>query len=98
CIARAADMAGICDEIISNFGIIAQAICDADDVKRGHFRITDRHGIERDFPLPSLSIALVDSRPERIQHIGQAAAIARDLKKKAKDRAGSAWVANYDYP
>ncbi|MCB1174368.1 MAG: diguanylate cyclase, partial [Leptospiraceae bacterium] len=49
CIARAADMAGICDEIISNFGIIAQAICDADDVKRGHFRITDRHGIERDF-------------------------------------------------
>jgi DNA-binding response OmpR family regulator len=65
----------------------------ADAIERGSFRGVDREGVVREFPLASISAAIVMVRPDawvNLAHLGMRAA---DAKRRAKQRGpGSTYV------
>jgi diguanylate cyclase (GGDEF)-like protein len=71
------------------------AVVGADAMQRGSFRGVDREGVVREFPLASISAAIVMVRPEawvNLAHLGMRAA---DAKRRAKQRGpGSIYVDN----
>ncbi|WP_341860283.1 GGDEF domain-containing response regulator [Desulfohalovibrio reitneri] len=81
-----------CRRIIKSFDDIVPHFYDADDRKQGFIRSTDRQGWVRDFPLMAVSIAVVLNQGGRLNHYGEASAIAMSLKKKAKETPTSNYV------
>ncbi|MGH7710780.1 MAG: GGDEF domain-containing response regulator [Gemmatimonadaceae bacterium] len=71
------------------------AVVGAEAMQRGSFRGVDREGVVREFPLASISAAIVMVRPEawvNLAHLGMRAA---DAKRRAKQRGpGSIYVDN----
>lgn len=71
------------------------AVVGPDAMQRGSFRGVDREGVVREFPLASISAAIVMVRPEawvNLAHLGMRAA---DAKRRAKQRGpGSIYVDN----
>jgi PleD family two-component response regulator len=69
------------------------SVVGADALERGSFRGVDREGVVREFPLASISAAIVMVRPEawvNLAHLGMRAA---DAKRRAKQRGpGSTYV------
>jgi DNA-binding response OmpR family regulator len=71
------------------------AVVGAEAMQRGSFRGVDREGVVREFPLASISAAIVMVRPDawvNLAHLGMRAA---DAKRRAKQRGpGSIYVDN----
>src|SRR5690606_16226904 len=73
--ASAGELRAIVGELVGSEAIAARS-----------FRGTGRDGMERDFPIATLSTAILVVRPERwvsVQHLG---ALAADVKRRAKQR------------
>ena len=83
---------GICEEIIQQFNTEATALYDKEDQERGYITIKDRRGNLREFPLMSLSMAIITNEKRKINHIAEINAIATELKKYAKSLPGSNYV------
>ncbi|MBI1871105.1 MAG: response regulator [Chlamydiae bacterium] len=76
-------------EIIHQFDILSPHFYNREDRERGCIVIKDRQGILREFPLMSLSIAVVTNEKRKLTHIGEVNAIAAELKKYVKTLHGS---------
>ncbi|MDR2503338.1 MAG: diguanylate cyclase [Deltaproteobacteria bacterium] len=81
-----------CRRIVEAFDSIVPGFYDDEDRLRGSIVSKDRQGNGCVFPLMSISMAVVSNNNGRLEHVGQASAIASGLKKKAKESAGSCYV------
>ena len=65
---------------------------DLEDRTRGYIRSVDRQGNPQTFPIATISIAIVNSAAQRFQNVLQVAEAAGEMKKVAKQQAGSSVV------
>lgn len=86
----------ICEHAISAFDAIAPLFYDAETRQRGYIDAHDRQGRATRFPLVSLSIAVVSNAQQAILHLAEVAQRSVDLKKRAKEIVGSAYVSEDD--
>jgi PleD family two-component response regulator len=57
-----------------------------DAIRRGNFIGVDRDGRAREFPIASLSVAVLQVTPERWISVGHIGALAAEVKRRAKQR------------
>ncbi|MBN1478348.1 diguanylate cyclase [Candidatus Sumerlaeota bacterium] len=86
---RAAQVAG---QIVDHFDSIIISLYDDVDRARGCIVSKNRRGETEEFPIMTISLAVIPNRGGRLRHLGQISAIAADLKKKAKMCEGSTVV------
>ncbi len=79
----------VCSEIIEAFDRVIPLYYDREDRERGFIEATDRYGVQRRFPILSLSIATVIATPGRFREHAGLARAAAELKQRAKKVAGS---------
>jgi diguanylate cyclase (GGDEF)-like protein len=82
----------VCGEAIRLFDAMAPLFYDAETRSRGYIDASDRQGRPMRYPFVSLSIAVVSNKKQQILHFAEVAQRAIELKKRAKDIAGSAYV------
>ncbi|MBP9002754.1 MAG: diguanylate cyclase [Candidatus Hydrogenedentes bacterium] len=85
-------IARVCTEICEYFDLVVPDFYDPEDVARGGIESVDRQGNHRFFPIMGCSIAVVDTGLCGATHIAELSARAAEVKKAAKNIAGSAWV------
>jgi len=78
--------------IIDEFDKGALLLLDEDDVKRGYLEVRDRQGELRRIPVMSVTMALVISTDNRIEHFAEINDIATSLKEYGKRIKGSVVV------
>jgi diguanylate cyclase (GGDEF)-like protein len=81
-----------CQRIVESFDGIVPRFYDQEDQERGGILSTDRQGRMQEFPMMSISIAVLFNTDGRLKHFGEASQIAMNLKKKAKAIPGSSYV------
>lgn len=81
-----------CQRILESFDSIVPCFYDQEDQERGCIVSTDRKGRMQNFPMMSISIAVLFNTDCRLKHFGEASQIAMNLKKKAKAQPGSSYV------
>lgn len=86
------DMESTCQRILEHFDGIVPHFYDQEDQDRGYILSTDRKGILQQFPMMTVSIAVVLNNDGRLKHFGEVSQIAMNLKKKAKATPGSSYV------
>ncbi|MBI1871542.1 MAG: response regulator [Chlamydiae bacterium] len=82
----------LCDKMIQGFDRIIPSFYDSEDRDRGVILLANREGILQEFPLATLSIAVVTNENNQISHAAQISAIAADLKSYAKKFQRSCYV------
>lgn len=88
----------ICDTVIKRFDLVIPDFYDREERLRGSIDSVDRKGNREQFPIMSLSIAVVTNCHRPIQHPGDVSKIASELKKHAKAIKGSAYVTDQRKP
>lgn len=83
-----------CKTIIQNFELISSTLANEEDRIRGYIECEDRKGEKQRFPLPTLSIAVIDTEKTPINHPGQGSTAAGSLKKEVKKKSGSNYMIN----
>ena len=81
-------------EIIDAFNAAVPSLYDAEDRERGHVEVKNRRGELEDFPLMSVTIAMVSTDQTRVSHLAQLTDIAQELKAHGKGIPGSVLVGN----
>ena len=82
----------LCEMIIQEFDNAIPAFYDAEDRKRGHIICKDRRDVEQEFPIMTVSIAVVTNQRRTIKTPMQVAEIAAQLKQYAKTFPRSIYV------
>jgi GGDEF domain-containing protein len=82
----------ICPWIIRTFDAIIPYRYHGDDRERGHITTADRSGNVQEFPILSMSIAVVINRDGQFHHIGEVSKMMADLKRATKQRPGSNYM------
>lgn len=82
----------VCKGIIAAFDDIIPQFYDPEDRINGGIVTEDRQGITRKFPIMSLSIAVVVNKNGWLTHVGQAAQVASNIKKKVKETITSSYI------
>lgn len=82
----------ICETIIKRFDLVIPDFYDREDRLKGYIDSVDRRGDKEQFPIMSLSIAVVTNERSPIAHPGDVSKIASELKKRAKAMKGSVYV------
>ncbi len=82
----------VCQNIAQAFGTGIQAFYNEDDVKRGYFVAKNRQGNMEQFPLISISMAVVTNVHRPLSSVAEIARIASELKKMAKSKSGNTYV------
>ncbi len=75
----------ICQDIINSFDFAVPLLYDEQDRKKGYITTLDRDGIKRDFPIMTLSIAVVDCKGKNFEDVVEVTEIAAMTKKVAKE-------------
>jgi len=83
---------GICQKIIEGFDKIAPSFYSDEDRKAGFILTKDRQGNEIKVGFLSISVGIVSSAAQQINHIAQVGEIGAELKKYAKGIEGSVYV------
>ena len=83
-----------CRQVIQNFDLVSSTLSDDDDRLRGFIETEDRQGKMQKFPLPTISISVIDSAITEITHPGEASAMASEIKKVVKKLPGSNYMIN----
>ncbi len=81
-----------CQTVIKRFDLVIPDFYDREDRQRGYIDSVDRKGNHEQFPLMTLSIAVVTNEFAPIKHPGDVSMIASQLKKYAKAMPGSVYV------
>ncbi len=81
-----------CQRIVESFDGIVPHFYDQEDQERGGILSTDRKGRMQEFPVMTVSIAVLFNTEGCLKHFGEASQIAMNLKKKAKAMPGSSYV------
>lgn len=82
----------ISQETIRLFDERIPAHYEAEDREKGCIISTDRQGKINEFPIMTISIAIVHNTYRKLEHPGKVAQIAAELKKFAKNKDGSNYV------
>jgi diguanylate cyclase (GGDEF)-like protein len=82
----------VCQTIITHFDLIVLDLFDEETKIRGYYPGSNRKGEKEDVPLLSVSIAVVPMDMPKLKHAAKVAEVAAELKKMAKDSAGSRYV------
>ncbi len=82
----------VCQNMITQFDKDITSFYDADDVERGFVEVANRRGIIEQFPLVSISIAIVESDKNRFKTTLEIGEIGAQVKHKAKATLGSTYV------
>lgn len=82
----------ICQTVIKRFDLVIPDFYDRDDRLQGYINSVDRRGNKEQFPVMSLSIAVVTNERCPIAHPGDVSKITSELKKRAKALKGSVYV------
>lgn len=82
----------ICNLVVDEFDKTVPSFYDAEDRERGYIEGLDRHGNERQFPLATISIAVVTNVKRKLKNHIQFGEIAAELKEYAKSLKGSVYV------
>ena len=83
-----------CKQVIQNFDLVSSTLSDDEDRLRGFIETEDRQGKIQKFPLPTVSLSVIDTRQTQILHPGEASAISSELKKMVKKMPGSNYMIN----
>lgn len=89
-----ADYDRICKNIIAEFDSGAAEYYSEDDVDRGFVEVANRRGIIEQFPLTSMSIAVLEVNKNTFNNTLEIAEVATQLKHRAKTILGSTYVIN----
>ena len=65
-----------------------------EDIERGYIEIANRRGIIEQFPLTSISIAVVVAEKGRFANILEIGDVAAQVKHKVKNIIGSSYIIN----
>jgi GGDEF domain-containing protein len=82
----------ICDHIIRTFDTLIPYRYQDDDRRRGYIITKNRRGVEEQYGIMTISIAVVINKGKMFQHIGEMSHMLADLKKYAKSVDGSTYV------
>jgi len=78
------DVIPVCQTIIDYFDVRIRGFYTEEDKKRGYIVAKNRHGVEENFPIVSLSIAVLTSVVGNFNNPGDLAEAASVVKKKCK--------------
>lgn len=70
--------------IINSFNTIIGTFYEESDREKGFIKSVDREGIERIYPVMSLSIGIATNKKRAFRHFGEMTGIASEMKKVAK--------------
>ena len=84
----------ICQEIIIEFDTEVENFYTDTDVARGYVEIENRRGVLEQFPLTTISIAVVEVDPEIFKSPLEIGEVGAQVKHRAKAIMGSAYVIN----
>lgn len=87
-----ANVDAVCQGIISQFDQRIRSIYSQDDLKKGYIQTLSRNGERLDYPIMTISLAIISNEKRKIENHIQVAEIAAELKKKAKSLSGSNYV------
>ncbi len=82
----------ICCQVLSDFAKIAPSFYEEGDRKRGFIEAKDRDGMLKQFPLLTVSIAVVTNENRPLHHVAEVAQIGAELKEWVKFKGGNRWV------
>jgi diguanylate cyclase (GGDEF)-like protein len=82
----------ICNRIIEDFDKTNKEFYSETDWKNGFITAHDRQGVERKFPLLSISIGVVTNEFRKIDHVAQIGEIGAELKAYAKSQKKSNFI------
>jgi diguanylate cyclase (GGDEF)-like protein len=82
----------VAEEFISRFDAGIKNFYDETDRKNGYIMSIDRNYNKQQFPIMSVSVAIISSDIANLSHYGDIARRAAELKKVAKKNAGSSYV------
>ncbi len=78
--------------IIDNIDVIIPELFGDEEISKGYYTSVDRRGQEQRFPLLGIAIAIVPTNTPKMQHYGNVAAVAAELKKYAKQSNKNCYV------
>ena len=88
------DYDAICQDIILDFDTNVSQFFTDEDNERGYIEVANRRGIIEDFPLTTISIAVVEVDKNRFSNILEIGEIGAGVKHLAKTTMGSTYVIN----
>lgn len=88
------DYEELCKNIINDFDESILKYYTAEDVERGYIEVANRRGIIEQFPIVSLSIAVVEVENENFRSTLEIGEVSAQVKHMAKEIAGSSYVIN----
>ncbi len=83
---------GICAEVIARFDVEVREFYSPEDLARGSIRAKSRQGQETEYPVTTISIAVVTNTERRLDSPVQVGEMAAELKDYAKSLKGSVYV------
>lgn len=84
----------LCQHIIARFDKQVKKFFNDEDIERGYIEIANRRGIIEQFPLTSISIAVVVAENGRFVNVLEIGDIAAQVKHKVKNIIGSSYIIN----
>ena len=84
----------VCQEIIAEFDKYTVDFYNEDDVERGYVEVANRRGIIEQFPLTTISIAVLEVDSKVYKTTLEIGEVAGQIKHQAKTVPGSAYVIN----
>jgi diguanylate cyclase (GGDEF)-like protein len=82
----------LCQYIIDAFDQRVRTLYDAEDLARGYLQGIDRQGMQRQFPIISLSIGAVTNRQRSFADHEEMSRVAAEMKQFAKQQPGSSYA------
>jgi diguanylate cyclase (GGDEF)-like protein len=79
----------ICQFIIDRFDKTAAEFYDSQDLRKGFIVRKTRNGVEKRFPIMTISIGVVTNQERQLKHVVQVGEIAAETKDYAKSQPGS---------
>lgn len=73
-----------CTKIVKSFDSIVPSLYEEEDRRKGHIISKDRSGKKLNFPIMSVSIAVIINKDKKLKHYGEASEIASQIKKQVK--------------
>lgn len=89
-----ADYDKICQEIIIAFDNGVEQFYTSEDIQRGYVEIENRKGILEQFPMTTISVAVVEVDSEHFKSPLEIGEVGAQVKHRAKSIMGSAYVIN----
>ncbi|HWI41597.1 MAG TPA: HAMP domain-containing protein, partial [Verrucomicrobiae bacterium] len=82
-------ISGVCEKVIDDFTCGILPFYTNEDLRAGAIRGKDRYGVEREFPIMTISIAVLECAPGEYSSAAEVAHTVAETKERAKSSPGS---------